>query len=124
MPRSKILLIDDTPDITAIMLKSRGYQVNIAKDGLEGIEKAKSDHPDLILLDIMMPGMDGYEVCEKLKADPDVKGIPIIMLTAKYDPESIARCFKTGADNYIVKPFNLPALVSKLKQSLEQSGGK
>ena len=119
MPKGKILLIDDAPDIAALMLKSRGYQVDIAKDGLGGIEKAKSDHPDLILLDIMMPGMDGYEVCAKLKADPDVKEIPIIMVTAKDDPESVARCFEIGADNYIVKPFNLPALVGKLKQALE-----
>jgi len=118
MPKSKILLIDDAPDIAAIMLKSRGYQVDIAKDGLEGIEKAKSDHPDLILLDIMMPGMDGYEVCAKLKVDPDVKGIPIIMLTARDDSESVTKCFEIGAGDYIVKPFNLPALVSKLKRFL------
>ncbi len=118
MPKSKILIIDDAPDIVALMLKSRGYQVDIAKDGPEGIEKAKSGHPDLILLDIMMPGMDGYEVCAKLKADPDVKEIPIIMLTARDEPEAVTRCITIGAEDYIVKPFNLPALASKMKRLL------
>ena len=118
MPKSKILLIDDSPDIIATMLRSRGYQISVALDGLKGIDKAKNEHPDLILLDIMMPGMDGYEACMRLKTDPEVKEIPIIMLTAKDDPESIARCFELGADNYIVKPFSLPTLLSKLKQVL------
>ncbi len=119
MPKSNILLIDDSPDISALMLKSHGYNVNVARDGLARIEKATNEHPDLILLDIMMPNMDGYEVCTKLRAMPDMKEIPIIMLTAKDDPESVARCFDLGADSYIVKPFNLPTMVSKLNQFLD-----
>ncbi len=118
MPRSNILLIDDSPGISALMLKSRGYKVSVALDGLEGIEKATNEHPDLILLDIMMPGMDGYEVCMRLRTEPDIKDIPIIMLTAKDDHESVARCFELGADSYIVKPFSLPTMVSKLAQFL------
>jgi len=118
MPKSNILLVDDNPGITALMLKSRGYSVSIASDGLEGIEKAKDEAPDLILLDIMMPGMDGYEACVRLKTDADTKHIPVIMLTAKEDPEAISKSHKLGADDYIVKPFNLPVLVSKLKAFL------
>lgn len=119
MPKSRILLIDDSPDIVALMLRSRGYQVSVALDGLKGAEKAISEHPALILLDIMMPGMDGYEVCTKLKANPDTKEIPVIMLTAKDDSESVTKCHKLGADDYIVKPFSLPALLSKLNQLLD-----
>ena len=118
MPKVKILVVDDAPDITDLMLRSRGYQVSMARNGLEGIEKAKNEHPAVILLDIMMPGIDGYEVCMRLKTDPDTGGIPIIMLTAKEDPESVTRCHSLGADDYIVKPFGLPALLRKLKQFL------
>jgi CheY-like chemotaxis protein len=118
MPKNNILLVDDNPGITALMLKSRGYSVSIASDGLEGIEKAKSEHPDLILLDIMMPGIDGYEVCTKLKIDADTKHIPVIMLTAKEDPEAISKSHARGADGYIVKPFSLPVVLNKLKDFL------
>ena len=118
MPKVKILLVDDAPDVTALMLRSRGYQVSVALNGLEGIEKARNEHPELIFLDIMMPGMDGYEVCVRLKADPDTGDIPIIMLTAKEDPESVTKCRSLGADDYIVKPFSLPALLKKLKKFL------
>ena len=118
MPKGSILLVDDNPGITALMLRSRGYLVNVALDGLEGIKKAKNEHPDLILLDIMMPGIDGYEVCMKLKTDEDTKHIPVIMLTAKEDPEAISKSHARGADDYIVKPFSLPIVLSKLQDFL------
>ena len=118
--KNNILLIDDSPDVPALMLKSRGYKVSIALDGLEGIEKAAKQNPDIILLDIMMPGMDGYEVCMKLRAEADLKDTPIIMLTARDDRESVAKCFKLGADSYIVKPFSLPILIDKLNQFLNK----
>ena len=78
MAKSNILLIDDSPGISALMLKSRGYAVNVALNGMEGIEKAIAEHPDLILLDIMMPGMDGYETCMRLREEQNTKNIPII----------------------------------------------
>ena len=86
MPKSRILLVDDEPDIVetvAFMLQTRNYSVSVASGGLEGIQKAKSEHPDLVLLDIMMPDVDGYDVCMRLKSDEETKHIPIIMLTAK-----------------------------------------
>ena len=119
MPKNNILLIDDSPGISALMLESRGYKVSVALDGLDGIEKAANERPDLILLDIMMPDMDGYEVCMRLRAMPDTKETPIIMLTVKDDPESVTKCFDLGANSYIVKPFNLPTMVRKLSQFLD-----
>ena len=123
MSRSRILLVDDEPDIVetvSFMLQSRNYQVSIASGGQEGIDKAKEEHPDLLLLDIMMPGMDGYDVCMKLKADSDTKDIPIIMLTAKGESEAVLKSHSLGADDYVVKPFSLPTLLSKLKKFLDK----
>lgn len=121
MPKNRILLVDDEPDIVetaAFMLQARNYLVSTASGGLEGIEKAKKEHPDLILLDIMMPEVDGYDVCMRLKADEDTKHIPIIMLTAKGESEAVLRAHKLGAEDYIVKPFSLPILLGKLKKFL------
>ena len=121
MPKSRILLVDDEPDIVetaAFMLQARGYSVDTAPGGLEGVEKAKKDPPDLILLDIMMPEMDGYEVCMKLKGDEDTKHIPIVMLTARGESEAVLKSHNLGADDYVVKPFSLPTLLNKLKKFL------
>ena len=123
MSRSRILLVDDEPDIVetvSFMLQSRNYQVSIASGGQEGIEKARAEHPDLLLLDIMMPDIDGYDVCMKLKADKETKDIPIIMLTAKGESEAVLKSHSLGADDYVVKPFSLPTLLSKLKKFLDK----
>lgn len=117
MAKSKVLIIDDEPDIIetlTYMLQARNYEIISASDGIEGLLKAKSESPDIILLDIMMPGMDGYEVCSKLKKDNSVKNIPVIMLTAKGDAEAVIKAHRLGANDYIVKPFNLPTLLNKL----------
>jgi DNA-binding response OmpR family regulator len=121
MSKSRILLVDDESDIVetvAFMLQTRNYSVSIASGGLEGIEKARNEHPDLILLDIMMPDMNGYDVCMKLRADADTKDIPVIMLTAKSESEAVLKSHNLGADDYVVKPFSLPTLLSKLKKFL------
>ena len=121
MPKSKILLIDDEPDIvetTTFMLRTHSYLVSAASDGLEGLGKAKGEHPDLILLDIMMPDMDGYEVCARLKADEETKHIPVVMLTAKAESEAVLKCHGLGANDYIIKPFSLPTLLGKLRDFL------
>ncbi len=123
MSRSRILLVDDEPDIVetvSFMLQSRNYQVSVASGGQEGIEKAREEHPDLLLLDIMMPDIDGYDVCMKLKGDADTKDIPIIMLTAKGESEAVLKSHSLGADDYVVKPFSLPTLLSKLKKFLDK----
>ena len=122
MPKSRILLVDDEPDIVetvAFMLQTRNYSVSVASGGLEGMKKAKSEHPDLVLLDIMMPDVDGYDVCMRLKSDEETKHIPIIMLTAKGESHAVLKSHRLGADDYVVKPFSLPTLLSKLKKFLD-----
>ena len=121
MGKDKILIIDDEPDIVetlTFMLEARNYDVISAYDGAEGLVKVKSEKPDVALLDIMMPGMDGYAVCNKLKSSNDTKRLPIIMLTAKGENEAVIKAHKSGADDYIVKPFSLPTLVNKLNKLL------
>ena len=121
MSKSRILLVDDEPDIletVSFMLQSRNYQVSTASGGQESLEKVKSEQPDLILLDIMMPDIDGYEVCMKLKSDENTRDIPVIMLTAKGESEAVLKSHSIGADDYVVKPFSLPTLLSKLKKFL------
>jgi DNA-binding response OmpR family regulator len=117
----KILVIDDEPELSkaiAIRLKASGYDVITAQDGVEGLEKAKSSKPDLIVLDILMPKMDGYEVCRLLKFDEKYKSIPIIMLTAKAQDIDRAIGKKVGADDYLTKPFETQDLIGKIKKYL------
>jgi len=119
MSKNKILVIDDEADIVdtvAFMLRSRGYDVITACDGGEGLTKIMLEQPDLVLLDIVMPVMDGFEVCHKLKRDKDAKKIPVIMFTARGDNEAVIKAKQFGADDYIVKPFNLPTLVNKINR--------
>jgi len=121
MAGTKILLVDDEPDIVetvAFMLQTRNYSVSIASGGLEGIEKAKTEDPDLILLDVMMPDMDGLDVCKKLKADVSTKDIPVVMLIGKDENEAVLKAHSAGADDYVVKPFSLPTLLGKLRKFL------
>ena len=121
MAISKILIVDDEPDIVetmAFMLQARNYSVSIASGGLEGIKKARTEVPDLILLDIMMPDMNGYDACKKLKANKITGHIPVIMLTAKGENEAVLKAHSIGADDYVVKPFSLPTLLNKLKKFL------
>ena len=121
MGKSKILIVDDEPDIVETLLsllQARNFDVITASDGLEGLSKASSEHPDLTILDVMMSGMDGYDVCLTLKNDKQTQNMPVIMLTAKEEKESIIKAHKSGADDYIIKPFNLPTLLSKLNKFL------
>ena len=114
----KILVVDDETELLKainILLKTSGYEVVTAQDGQEGLEKAKSLSPDLIVLDILMPKMDGYEVCRLLKFDEKYKSIPIIMLTAKVQDIDKAMGKKVGADDYIAKPFETQDLIDKIK---------
>ena len=123
MSKHKILIVDDETDIVtsvAFILKSRGYEVITASDGAKGLVMAKNEYPDLILLDIMMPMMDGYEVCGKLKADKNTIKTPIIMFSAKGEGESVSLAKKAGANDYIVKPFSLPTLLNKVSRLLDK----
>jgi len=118
----KILVVDDETELLqalTIRLKASGYEVITAQDGQEGLEKARASNPDLIVLDILMPKMDGYEVCRLLKFDEKYKSIPIIMLTAKVQDADRALGEKVGANDYINKPFDTTDLIEKIKQHIQ-----
>lgn len=119
----KILLVDDEPDILEIVgynLKTEGYQVFTARNGLEAITAAKKTNPHLILLDIMMPEMDGIEACEKIRKVPALENVIIAFLTARGEDYSQVAGFEAGADDYITKPIKPKVLVSKIKSLLRR----
>jgi DNA-binding response OmpR family regulator len=119
-----VLVIDDEPDLIKLVdfhLSRDGYLVIGARDGLTGFGHAKKHQPHLILLDLMLPGMDGLETCKKLKAEPDTAGIPIIMLTAKAQEIDKVLGLELGADDYITKPFGPRELVARVKAVLRRS---
>ena len=119
---SKILVVDDEQDIVTIIgkvLKKSGYEVTTANDGLECIKKVETEPPDLILLDNIMPNMDGPTVLSKLKASKKTADIPVIMVTALADQEHITGAQKGGSVEYIIKPFDYTVLLEKIAQVLK-----
>ncbi|MDG3583977.1 response regulator transcription factor [Galbibacter pacificus] len=119
----KILLVDDEPDILEIVgynLSSEGYNVSTAKNGIEAIAKAKKEKPHLIILDVMMPEMDGIETCEQIRKSPDLKETIITFLTARGEDYSQVAGFDAGADDYITKPIKPKVLISKVKALLRR----
>ncbi|GGK22835.1 DNA-binding response regulator [Yeosuana aromativorans] len=119
----KILLVDDEPDILEIVgynLSNEGYQVITAENGLEAVKKAKKELPHLIILDVMMPEMDGIEACEIIRKNPDLKDCIITFLTARGEDYSQVAGFDAGADDYITKPIKPKVLVSKVKALLRR----
>ena len=120
--RQKVLIVDDVTkniQLVANFLKQAGYDINFAISGKTAIKHIKKARFDLILLDIMMPEMDGFEVCKKLKSEDETKDIPVIFLTAKTDIDSITQAFKAGGVDYITKPFNKAELLARVKTHLE-----
>jgi DNA-binding response OmpR family regulator len=118
MTREKILIIEDDEDIQELVtntLVKNGYQVTSSLDGEEYVRLIKSELPDLIILDLMLPKLDGFDVCRNLKRDPDTRDIPIIMLTCKGEYEDISTGFEIGADEYITKPFSPKLLLARIK---------
>lgn len=123
MANEKILLADDEEDIKTVVklfLESKGYTIVTAFDGLDAIEKAKAENPDLILLDIMMPIIDGFEVCKRLKEDAATGSIPIIMLSAASKIDSVKKGLELGAVDYIVKPFDPVKLEETINKVLRK----
>jgi len=119
----KILLVDDEPDILEIIgynLKSEGYQVITAENGVVGVQKAKKEKPHLIILDVMMPKMDGIEACEQIRKLPDLNETIITFLTARGEDYSQLAGFDAGADDYITKPIKPKVLISKVKALLRR----
>jgi DNA-binding response OmpR family regulator len=124
MRKLKILVIDDEKvisDTVTLILQSRNYEVITASNGAEGITMAKSEHPDLILLDVMMPVMNGHDACAKLKEDKSTKKIPILMLTGQAERDAVTKAHLTGANDYVLKPFTMATLLAKINQQFEQS---
>ncbi len=119
----KILLVDDEPDILEIVgynLSNEGYQVITAENGQEGVKTAKKELPHLIILDVMMPEMDGIEACEIIRKNPDLKNTIVTFLTARGEDYSQVAGFDAGADDYITKPIKPKVLVSKVKALLRR----
>jgi CheY-like chemotaxis protein len=118
---TRVLIADDEEDIKDVMqmfLESQGYEVETAYDGLDAIDRVKTWKPDVILLDIMMPVVDGIEVCRTLKADLNVKDIPVIMVSAASKREKEGQAFEAGAQAYVLKPFEPASLVDVIEKCL------
>jgi CheY-like chemotaxis protein len=125
--KKKILIIDDEEDLCvlaghALTMDRADLEVISAKDGPSGIQRAKTEQPAVIILDIMMPKMDGYEVCQRLKADPETRDIPVVMLTASSDPHLNQKAFEAGAVACLTKPYRKGTLVNCVDMALASSG--
>ena len=117
----KILIVDDVSkniQMLGNILSHKKYQIAYAQNGEQALDICNHQTFDLILLDIMMPGLDGYQVCERLKSNPKTKEIPIIFLTAKTDMDSIIKGFEIGGNDYITKPFNAAELIARVNNHL------
>jgi len=120
---AKILLVDDETEfveMVAFRLAKAGYEVTTAADGEAGLAQARALHPDLVLLDIWMPKKDGYQVIQELKGSAETAAIPVLFLTASTLPQTLEKIKAAGAADYILKPFDPPALMNKIKTILEQ----
>lgn len=125
--KKRILVVDDEKHIVRLVqlnLERAGYEVITAYDGLEALEKVRSERPDMIVLDVMMPRMDGFETLQRLRANPETSEIPVIMLTAKSQEQDIFKGWQSGADCYLTKPFNpmeLLTFVRRIFESLQET---
>lgn len=122
LQKKRVLVVDDERHIVRLVqvnLERQGYDVLTAYDGVECLEKAKSEKPDLIVLDVMMPRMDGFEALQRLKTDPETSYIPVIMLTARAQDRDVLQGYQYGADLYLTKPFSPLELISLVKRVFE-----
>ncbi len=122
--KKKILLIEDEEDIAALIKLQAdisGYKLHIEVDGINGFRAVEREKPDIVILDIMLPGQNGFDVCRKIKSHPEIKGIPVVILTAKGEELDVVLGLELGADDYIVKPFSPKVLFSKIKTILRRS---
>jgi two-component system alkaline phosphatase synthesis response regulator PhoP len=123
MAKEVILIVDDEEDIrelVALNLRREGYQILTCDTGERALELVRSKKPDLVVLDLMLPGVDGLEVCRRLKADPDSRRIPVVMLTAKGEETDIVAGLELGADDYVTKPFSGKVLVARVRRLLRR----
>jgi len=120
MSEKKILLVDDAETILMMerMILGKSYTLITAKDGEKALTVAATEKPDLIILDIVMPKMDGFEVCRRIKSDENTKSIPVIMVTTKGDSSNLEKGFQSGCNDYVTKPINGAELLSKVRSHL------
>ncbi|MEO0097992.1 MAG: response regulator [candidate division WOR-3 bacterium] len=125
--KGKILIIEDEERIVAVLerrLESEGYEVITASNGRLGFNKARQEKPDLIILDLILPEMDGYQICNFLKRDRRYQNIPIVILSARSQEKDMEEAKKAGADAYFTKPFNYEELLEKIEELLSARGEK
>jgi PleD family two-component response regulator len=122
MTRKKILLVDDAETVLLMerMILGKSFDLVVARDGQEAVAKAASESPDLILLDVLMPGIDGFEACKQIRGDERTGDVPIIMVTTRGEPENMENGFRSGCTDYVSKPFTGVELLSKVKHYLGQ----
>jgi DNA-binding response OmpR family regulator len=119
---NKILIIEDDPSFLrglTFILEKEGYAVIIANNGLIGLRKAREEKPNLVILDVMLPGLDGFEVCHRLRADPDTEKIPVIMLSAKGQDSDKTTGLKVGANEFLSKPVDRIVLLGKISEFID-----
>jgi two-component system, OmpR family, alkaline phosphatase synthesis response regulator PhoP len=124
MMRTKILIVDDEADIRELVhlnLAREGYEILDCESGEQALSQARAKSPDLIVLDLMLPGIDGLEVCRRLKADPKTACIPVVMLTAKGEDSDVITGLEVGADDYVTKPFSGKVLVARVRRLLRRT---
>lgn len=124
MATKRILVVEDDPKVVVFLedgLTFMGYEVLIARDGVSGLYKAQKEKPDLVILDVMMPKMDGYQVCEHLRNNPKTKDIPILMLTARGQQRDKVKGLNIGADDYLPKPYNKAEFEARVKALLRRT---
>lgn len=123
MPR-KVLIAEDQPDLSQLLvdivgrLRPYGVETVTARNGTEALDLARKEHPSLVLLDMMMPGMNGLEVCRQIKTDPDLKSMRVIMVSARVQPEDRVQAAEAGADEYLTKPFDINAMLERVQMAL------
>jgi CheY-like chemotaxis protein len=119
--KPRVLVVDDEPDVVTLIertLVAEGFDVLTAYDGISALDLAETGDPDLILLDIMMPMMSGYEVCQQLKANPQTQMLPVVCLSSAHSPEALARSRQAGAVTLLTKPFTAEELVAQIRRYL------
>lgn len=126
MSQKQIVVVEDEPDILEVLsynLKREGFDVSTSLDGAQGLELIRKKNPDLVLLDLMLPGMDGLDICRQLKSNTATRHIPVIMVTAKGEESDVVLGLGIGADDYIAKPFSPKELVARVKAVLRRGSG-
>jgi len=121
---ARVLLVDDEPEIrllTTIIVKRAGHEVIEAHDGEEAMKILEKERPDIILLDVMMPGASGWDICENIKANEELKDIPVVMFTIMSGEKNIEKSFKSGADAQVNKPFDIDNLLDTMERLLRKS---